>query len=136
VTLAANGSFSVTQNGQAVSLSQGQTASLGPNETVTLGTDGSLRIADTNQSGGSIVTTLTSNGTGVDVNASATGVDLGGYLVNRTDGGLQQAPGSGAFPAFGNGSVANPFGTFTNQLGTSSPSVGDLQALLESAGEI
>jgi hypothetical protein len=87
VSMQANGSYSVTSGGANVTLTQGQATSLGNGETVTLNADGSLTVNDTNASGGSIATTLTSNGDGgVDVTTQASNVDLGGYLVNRSDG--------------------------------------------------
>ncbi len=90
VTLNNDGSYSVTENGQNVALTQGQATQIGRNETVTLNADNSLTIVDTNHQGGSLTTTLSKNGNGgVDVNASGSNVDLGGYLVNKTD---QQAP--------------------------------------------
>ncbi len=129
VTMNANGSYAVTENGQNVTLTQGQATSLGANESVTLNADGSLTIAETNAQGGSIDTTLKSNGSGVDVNATASNVDLGGYLVRHTDGGVN--PGAGTpFPPYGNGFVGSPFGTFTNQLGASNSSLTDVQQLL------
>jgi hypothetical protein len=137
VTMNANGSYAVTENGQTVSLTQGQATSLGANESVTLNADGSLTVAETNAQGGSIDTTLTSNGSGVDVNATASNVDLGGYLVRHTDGAATPGggppyvgAGSTAFPPYGNGFVGSPFGTFTNQLGASNSSMTDVQQLL------
>ena len=64
VTMQKDGSYSVTENGQNVSLTQGTAASLGNGETVTLNADGSLTVDDTNNQGGSIATTLKSNGDG------------------------------------------------------------------------
>jgi hypothetical protein len=87
VSMQANGSYSVTSGGANVTLTQGQATSLGNGETVTLNADGSLSVNDTNANGGSIATTLKSNGDGgVDVTTQAGNVDLGGYLVNRSDG--------------------------------------------------
>jgi len=126
VTLNANGSYAVTENGQNIALTKGQATSLGANESVTLGADGSLTIAETSAQGGSIDTTLKANGSGVDVQATASNVDLGGYLVRHTDGGAA----STAFPPYGNGFVGSPFGTFTNQLGASNSSLTDVQQLL------
>jgi hypothetical protein len=87
VTMNANGQYQITSNGQSVALQSGQTAQLGGGASVTLNSDGSLTVADQNGQGGSISTTLRSNGQGgVDVKAQASGVDLGGYLVNHSDG--------------------------------------------------
>jgi len=85
VTMNKDGSYVVTENGRNVTLTQGQATQIGRNETVTLNADRSLTIADTNHQGGTLTTTLSNNGNGVDVNASGTGVDLGGYLVNKTE---------------------------------------------------
>jgi hypothetical protein len=87
VSMQANGSYAVTSGGANVTLTKGQATSLGNGETVTLDADGSLTVNDTNANGGSIATTLKSNGDGgVDVSTQASNVDLGGYLVNRSDG--------------------------------------------------
>jgi hypothetical protein len=129
VTMNANGSYAVTENGQNVTLTEGRATSLGANESVTLNADGSLAIAETNAQGGSVTTTLKSNGAGVDVNASASNVDLGGYLVRQTDQGATPVAGT-PFPPYGNGFVGSPFGTFTNQLGASNSSLTDVQQLL------
>jgi hypothetical protein len=85
VTLNKDGSYSVTSAGQNVALTQGQTTQIGHGETVTLNADKSLTIVDTNRQGGAITTTLSDNGNGVDVKASASNVDLGGYLVTKSD---------------------------------------------------
>jgi len=98
VSMQANGSYTVTGNGQTVSLAQGRAAALGNGESVTLNADGSLTIADANAQGGSISTTLKSNGDGgVDVSNAAANVDLGGYLVHRSDGN-PYPNGSPAYP--------------------------------------
>jgi hypothetical protein len=101
VTMNKDGSYSVTQNGQDVSLTQGQATSLGNGETVTLNTDGSLTVADANGSGGTLSTTLTSHGSYVDVSNAAHDVDLGGYLVHHTDN--DALPVAQAAPPFHNG---------------------------------
>jgi hypothetical protein len=85
VTLNKDGSYAVTENGQNVTLTQGQAVKIGRDETVTLNADKSLTITDTNKSGASLTTTLSLNGNGVDVKASGSKVDLGGYLVSKTD---------------------------------------------------
>lgn len=112
VTMNADGSYAVTANGQNVALQQGSPLSLGNGETVTLGTDGSLTVNDQNTQGGSLSTVLKSNGAGgVDVNSSASNVDLGGYLVRRTDGaaGNQQPFGGVNFPeAYGGVNFPQP----------------------------
>jgi hypothetical protein len=86
VSMRADGSYAVSSGGANVALQPGQTTSLGNGESVTLNADGSLTVNDTNAAGGSIATTLKSNGDGgVDVTTQATNVDLGGYLVNRSE---------------------------------------------------
>jgi len=93
VSMNANGSYLVTENGAAITLAQGQSTSLGNGESVTLEADGSLTVADRSATGGSISTTLRSNGDGgVNVSNTASEVDLGGYLVNKSDGAWNGAP--------------------------------------------
>lgn len=84
VTMNQDGSYSVSSNGQRLTLPVGQAQMLGNGESVTLNADKSLTVVDANARGGSITTTLKSNGTGgVDVTNSATNVDLGGSLVGH-----------------------------------------------------
>jgi hypothetical protein len=131
VTLNANGSYAVSENGQNVTLPTGQAVSLDGGETVTRNADGSLSIADGNGRGGSITTTLTTDGSGgVDINASASNVDLGGYLVNHTDAGLEP-PHPQPWLTAASGMQANPFGTFTSQLGAANGSSNDVAQLLQ-----
>jgi len=85
-TMGRNGAYSVIDNGQAISLSAGQTATLSNGETATLNNNGSLTVGVSNAQGGSISTTLSYNGNGVDVNATATNIALGGYLTDKQDG--------------------------------------------------
>ncbi len=95
ITMNADGSYSVFEHGRDTSLEQGRTQSLGNGESVTLNADSSLRISAQNGSGGSLVTTLTANGGGVDVENTATNAELGGYLVTHNDD-TAHAPGYGA----------------------------------------
>ncbi len=83
VTLCNDGSATLTQNGASTNLQPGQTVQLG-NETVTCNQNGSLQITCSNENGGEITTTMRSNGPGVDVNVSASNVDLGGAMTNGT----------------------------------------------------
>ena len=85
VTMNKDGSYAVTENGRNVALAQGQATQIGRGEFVTLNADKSLTVTDTNHEGGAVTTTLSNNGNGVDVNASGSNVDLGGYLVNKTE---------------------------------------------------
>lgn len=87
VAINADGSFDVSQFGHHVDLAQGRAVRLNENESVTLNADTSLTISETNRNGGSISTTMRSNGSGgVDVSNDARNVDLGGYLVSKNDG--------------------------------------------------
>jgi hypothetical protein len=134
VSLNANGSYAVCENGQNVTLTTGQAVSLDGGETVTRNADGSLSIADSNGTGGSITTTLKTDGSGgVDVNASASNVDLGGYLVNRTDERLNPPPVQPWMTA-GSAMPMNSFGIFTSQLGGANGSANDVAQLLQ--GEV
>jgi hypothetical protein len=134
VSLNANGSYAVSENGQNVTLATGQAVSLDGGETVTRNADGSLAIADSNGRGGSITTTLKTDGSGgVDVNASASNVDLGGYLVNHTDESFDPQ-GAQPWMTAASGMRANPFGTFTSQLGAANGSANEVAQLLQ--GEV
>lgn len=86
VTMGANGAYSVIDNGQAVSLTAGQTSMLSNGETATLNKNGSLTVGVSSAQGGSISTTLSYNGNGIDVNATANNIYLGGYLADKQDG--------------------------------------------------
>jgi hypothetical protein len=139
VTMNAGGSYSVTENGQNVTLTQGRAVSLDGTETVTLNANGSLTVNEANDRGGSLSTTLASNGSGVDVNASASNVDLGGYLVGRTEAAGNPSPiqpFSAAANPLGTSLAANPFGTYTAQTSSPFSSVGDVAQLLESDAQL
>jgi hypothetical protein len=93
VSMKAGGSYAVESNGTNVTLQQGHSTSLGNGESVLLNADGSLTVSDSNGSGGTLVTTLAANHDGgVDVETSAHDVDLGGYLVNRSEGSSVSQP--------------------------------------------
>lgn len=97
VTMHKDGSYAVSADGQNVALRTGQSVQLGHGESVTLNADKSLTETDSNGSGGTISTTLRANGQGgVDVSNTASHVDLGGYLVNRSDANPVEG-GSSAF---------------------------------------
>lgn len=81
VTLDKSGNATILSNGAALSIANGQVLDLGNGETVARNGDGSLTVEDRSSTGGSIATTLRSNGQGVDVNVRAHDVDLGGDLV-------------------------------------------------------
>ncbi|MEO9097957.1 MAG: hypothetical protein ABI346_07230, partial [Candidatus Baltobacteraceae bacterium] len=72
ITMNQNGTVAVTANGHTLELPVGRTISLGAGETATLEPGGKLSVTQTNGQGGSITTTLASNGKGgVNVEASA-----------------------------------------------------------------
>lgn len=82
VSLDAKGNATLLEGGRSVNIADGRTLDLGNGESVARAQDGSLAITDRNRNGGSITTTLRENGNGgVDVNATAQNVDLGGYLA-------------------------------------------------------
>ncbi len=82
VSLDANGNATLLENGRSQSIANGARFNLGNGEAVSRANDGTLTVSDRNRNGGSIITTLRDNGSGgVDVNASAQNIDLGGYLA-------------------------------------------------------
>jgi hypothetical protein len=82
ITLNANGEPTITSNGQTRAIAPGETLHLDNGETVVAGANGSLCVSARNGEGGSITTTLTARGNGVDVDVTAHDVELGGALVN------------------------------------------------------
>ncbi len=128
VTMNANGSYAVCENGANVDLTRGVTTQLDATESATLGADGTLTIVDRNASGGTIDTTLASNHDGgVDVKTQASNVDLGGYLAGH--GNIATGP-----IRFGNApgaAVTSPFGTTTSQYGSGDDSFEDVARLLQ-----
>lgn len=83
VSLDRSGNATIVRNGQTTALANGQSFDLGNGEVVTRNADGSVAIRDDNGLGGTITTTLSENGQGVDVNVQANNVDLGGDLLNQ-----------------------------------------------------
>ncbi len=81
VSLDNAGNASILRDGASVPIGVGQTVDLGNDEAVTRTANG-LQMNSNNDFGGRIATTLTSNGTGVNVQTTASNVDLGGALVN------------------------------------------------------
>jgi hypothetical protein len=76
----------ISEYGRTIAMQAGQSYALGNDEVVTENANGSLVIDQSNANGGTIATTLSLNGAGgVDVNASASNVDLGGYLLTHAD---------------------------------------------------
>ena len=93
VAMNADGSYDVRSNGASVALQTGVATQLDGGESVTLNADRSLTVTDDDGRGGSIATTLRANGGGgVDVSSSAHDVDLGGYLVNKSDAPVAPGP--------------------------------------------
>jgi len=95
VTMNRDGSYAVSRNGQALTLAAGEAVQLGGGASALLNGDGSLTVAAQNSAGGTLSTTMRSTGGGVDVSMSGSKVDLGGYLIDRTE----DAPGADASPA-------------------------------------
>jgi hypothetical protein len=83
VTMRGDGSFSVVDDGGQIALGKGQTATLSGGETVTENQDGSLVVSARGSQGGSIATTLRAVDGRVDVTAHASGIDVGGDVVNH-----------------------------------------------------
>lgn len=82
VSLDKNGAAYLFKNGRRVTMAANRTYDLGNGEVVRRNADGSLEVRDRNAEGGSIVTTLSLNGQGVDVRTHAQDVELGGDLVS------------------------------------------------------
>ena len=89
VSLDKSGNALISQNGVQLPIASGQTIDLGNGQTVAR-TANALTVTVNNGTGGTIATTMTSNGQGVDVQNSAQDVDLGGALVNG--GGTRPEP--------------------------------------------
>jgi hypothetical protein len=103
ITMNNDGQASITNYGRQISIGHGQTLQLGDGESVACEQDGALRIIAQNGAGGGIETTLSPQGSGVNVDLTAHRVDLGGALVN--------GPGSSPVPPFpGPTPVTSPFG--------------------------
>jgi hypothetical protein len=84
VTMGPGGAVSVTSNGNAVNLAAGSSVTLAGGEVVSESSGGAVSIAEQNAGGEALTTTFTYNGSGVDVNATASGgVTLGGSLVRH-----------------------------------------------------
>jgi hypothetical protein len=83
ISMNKDGSYAITDYGQSIALTKGQTLTLSGGETVTANQDGSLTVNASNARGGSVSTTLTSTGNGVDVTNHAHHVTLGGSVVNH-----------------------------------------------------
>jgi hypothetical protein len=83
VSMQHDGSFAITSGGQSVALAKGQTVTLAGGETVAENGDGSLVVSASNQQGGTIATTLRSNGSGVDVTTHAHELAVGGDVVHH-----------------------------------------------------
>ena len=107
VAMNKDGSYDVSAFGQHIDLEVGKGTHINDGEIVTKNVDGSLTIDDTNGRGGKIETTLRSTGGGVDVNSTADNVNLGGYLVDKTDGDADPVSLAG-HDGYGSGSVLPP----------------------------
>lgn len=82
VTMRKDGTFSITDRGQAVALTSGQTVTLSGGATVTQNNDGSLVVSAANGNGGTIATTLrAAGGSEVDVTTQAHAIGVGGDIV-------------------------------------------------------
>lgn len=81
VTMNEDGTYSVATDGTPLSLTAGQPVQLSGGASVTLGTNGSLDVSVHNGSGGTIATTLTAQGGGVNVSANVANVTVGGDIV-------------------------------------------------------
>lgn len=89
VSLDNAGNATISRDGRSYALADGERYDLGSGETVSRAADGSVEVDERNRNGGSIATTLSENGRGVDARVAATNVRLGGDL---TGGGRSAAP--------------------------------------------
>lgn len=105
VSMNNQGEATVRQGDRMIPISAGQTLNLGNGSSVTCNGNGSLSVYAQNQYGGSIQTTLTAQGQGVNVETNAQNVDLGGSLVSGQQSPIG-TPITGS-PIFG-GPVFNP----------------------------
>ncbi len=80
------GNIAIYENGSQVAIQAGQTVALGNGESVTENGDGSLTVNDTANNGGTIATTLSAAGGGVNISTTAADVFLGGYLARAGAG--------------------------------------------------
>lgn len=91
ITMRNDGSYSLTSDGNDVSVAVGQNVTLGGGEQVARNADGSLTVTDRTASGGSITTTLAAKAGGVDVTAAVHHLTVSGDIVdgaanaNRSD---------------------------------------------------
>jgi hypothetical protein len=92
VTMTNGGNVSITQFGQTMSLAAGQSMQLTSGATVSRAANGSVTISESNANGGSISTTLTQNGPGVDVTTNAQGLRIGGDIVSGSTNAAQSTP--------------------------------------------
>ena len=81
VTMNRDGSFAIFDNGSEVRLGKGESAVLSGGETVSENQDGSLLVSARSATGGTIATTLRSNGQGVDVTTHAHELAVGGDAI-------------------------------------------------------
>ena len=85
VTMNRDGSFGIFDNGSEVRLGKGESAVLSGGETVSENQDGSLLVSARSATGGTIATTLRSNGQGVDVTTHAHEIAVGGDAIAHAD---------------------------------------------------
>ncbi|MBV9102496.1 MAG: hypothetical protein JO060_02840 [Candidatus Eremiobacteraeota bacterium] len=109
VTMTAGGQFSVTENGKSIELEPGKAQDLGNGESVTLNNDGSLTVLDRNAWGGQVTATLTAKNGGVNVQANAQNIDLGGYLVRHSEKMTEPVPEPPPWQQFGSLPQPAPF---------------------------
>jgi hypothetical protein len=87
VTMGQGGSVSVVSNGTTIALGAGGSVTLSGGEVVSENANGAVSIAEQNARGEALTTTFSYNGSGVDINANASGsVTLGGSLVRHATG--------------------------------------------------
>jgi hypothetical protein len=99
VTMNRDGSFAIFDNGSEVRLGKGESATLSGGETVSENQDGSLLVSARSATGGTIATTLRSNGQGVDVTTHAHELAVGGEAIAYAEPVPTHRAAHGTYPA-------------------------------------
>lgn len=86
------------QNGPTASaqtLSKGESLTTSEGATITLDKSGKLEVTDNNETGGTLTTTVSSSGKGLDATSSGSNIDLGGFAAAQNAQQVQSGSGDG-----------------------------------------